>query len=254
MSETSLQSVLQEAFLTDCSKTQVLEKFVAGDVLDLKEKFLQQEDFTNMADSLNSLETRKDGNRSKSSRHEKNNNDSSSNKDGRKKRPFCYNCKSREHGTRECSEKKHVDQSKKKDTFDGALQDTKGKSGTQSQAPAWKDSAGGKTGFHKGDSRHHGYYLVELPTKEDIMTGLKELLNDTDLDVGQKAWLLELALEFKDVFCYKLPEPGSIKLPSHKIVLTDYTPIGGTLEQKGEDELYHVVAYSSKMLTSLQLN
>ncbi|KAL6080080.1 hypothetical protein QOT17_000466 [Balamuthia mandrillaris] len=55
-------------------------------------------------------------------------------------------CKLREHWTRECSEKKRVDQSKKKDTFGGALRDTKGKSGSQSQVPAQKDSAGGKTG------------------------------------------------------------------------------------------------------------
>ncbi|KAL6061837.1 hypothetical protein QOT17_012559 [Balamuthia mandrillaris] len=68
-------------------------------------------------------------------------------------------------------------------------------------------------------------YPVELPTEEEVMTSLRELMNDTDLDIRQKAWLLELALEYKDVFCYKLPEPGSVKLPSHKIVLTDYTPI-----------------------------
>ncbi|KAL6048530.1 hypothetical protein QOT17_020970 [Balamuthia mandrillaris] len=34
-------------------KTQVLEKFIAGAVPDLKEKFLQQKDIANMADALN---------------------------------------------------------------------------------------------------------------------------------------------------------------------------------------------------------
>ncbi|KAL6048529.1 hypothetical protein QOT17_020969 [Balamuthia mandrillaris] len=68
-------------------------------------------------------------------------------------------------------------------------------------------------------------YPVELPIEEEVMMGLRELMNDANLDIGQKAWLLELALEYKDVFCYKLPEPGSVKLPPHKIVLTDYTPI-----------------------------
>ncbi|KAL6048532.1 hypothetical protein QOT17_020972 [Balamuthia mandrillaris] len=48
-----VQTVLQKAFLTDFSKTQVLEKFITGAVLDLKEKFLQQEDIANMADALN---------------------------------------------------------------------------------------------------------------------------------------------------------------------------------------------------------
>ncbi|KAL6067884.1 hypothetical protein QOT17_008569 [Balamuthia mandrillaris] len=136
-----VRTALREAFLTDFSETQVLEKFVAGAVPDLKEKFLQREDIANMADALNlarDWEGRKHAkrsldHRSKSSRREKNNNDSSSGNDGRKKRPFCYNCKSREHWTRECSEKKRVDQSKKKDTFGGALRDTKGKSGAKAR-------------------------------------------------------------------------------------------------------------------------
>ncbi|KAL6071006.1 Transposase [Balamuthia mandrillaris] len=80
-------------------------------------------------------------------------------------------------------------------------------------------------------------YPMELPTKEEVMTGLRKLLNDVDLDIRQKAWLLELALEFKDIFCYKpvvfslhplswyllgcsptgLIIPGGVKLPFHKI-------------------------------------
>ncbi|KAL6061836.1 hypothetical protein QOT17_012558 [Balamuthia mandrillaris] len=48
-----VRTVLQEAFLTDFSETQVLEKFITGAVPDLKEKFLQQEDIANMADALN---------------------------------------------------------------------------------------------------------------------------------------------------------------------------------------------------------
>ncbi|KAL6042072.1 hypothetical protein QOT17_024606 [Balamuthia mandrillaris] len=38
-----VRTALREAFLTDFSETQVLKKFVAGAVLDLKEKFLQDE-------------------------------------------------------------------------------------------------------------------------------------------------------------------------------------------------------------------
>ncbi|KAL6052116.1 hypothetical protein QOT17_018773 [Balamuthia mandrillaris] len=149
-----VRTALREAFLTDFSETQVLEKFVAGAVPDLKEKFLQREDIANMADALNlarDWEGRRHAkksldHRSKSSRRDKNNNNSSSGNDGKKKQPFCYNCKSREHWTRECSEKKRVNQSKKKDTFGSALRDNRGKSGSQSQAPAQKDSAGGRTG------------------------------------------------------------------------------------------------------------
>ncbi|KAL6041053.1 hypothetical protein QOT17_025124 [Balamuthia mandrillaris] len=134
-----VRTVLQETFLTDFSKTQVLEKFIAGAVLDLKEKFLQDwEGRRHVKKSLDHW--------SKSSRQERNSNDSSSGNDKKKKRPFCYNCKSREHWTRECSEKKHVNQSKKKDTFDGALRDTKDKSGSQSQVPTQKDSTDGRTG------------------------------------------------------------------------------------------------------------
>ncbi|KAL6044017.1 hypothetical protein QOT17_009787 [Balamuthia mandrillaris] len=48
-----VRTALREAFLTDFSETQVLEKFVAGAVPDLKEKFLQREDIANMADALN---------------------------------------------------------------------------------------------------------------------------------------------------------------------------------------------------------
>ncbi|KAL6066771.1 hypothetical protein QOT17_009354 [Balamuthia mandrillaris] len=50
-----VRTALREAFLTDFS-----EKFVAGAVPDLKEKFLRREDIANMADALTSLETGKD--------------------------------------------------------------------------------------------------------------------------------------------------------------------------------------------------
>ncbi|KAL6053541.1 hypothetical protein QOT17_017923 [Balamuthia mandrillaris] len=48
-----VRTALQEAFLMDFSETQVLKKFITDAVLDLKKKFLQQENIANMADALN---------------------------------------------------------------------------------------------------------------------------------------------------------------------------------------------------------
>ncbi|KAL6067782.1 hypothetical protein QOT17_008682 [Balamuthia mandrillaris] len=91
-----------EAFLTDFSETQVLEKFITGTVPDLKEKFLQQEDIANMADALN----------------------------------LARDWEGRKHAKRSLDHWSKSSRQEKKDTFGSALQDTKGKSGSQSQVLA----------------------------------------------------------------------------------------------------------------------